>query len=38
VYRTGEEPLPEAVRGKPTQVRLATGPDGERLVFEPLKA
>jgi septum site-determining protein MinC len=38
VYRTGEEPLPQAVRGKPTQVRLATGPDGERLVFEPLKA
>jgi len=37
VYRTGEEPLPETVRGKPTQVRLVTGPDGERLVFEPLK-
>lgn len=36
VYRTGEEPLPEKVRGKPTQVRLATGPDGERLVLEPL--
>lgn len=37
VYRTGEEPLPKTVRGKPTQVRLVTGPDGERLVFEPLK-
>lgn len=37
VYRTGEEPLPETVRGKPTQVRLVAGPDGERLVFEPLK-
>ena len=36
VYRTGEEPLPEKVRGKPTQVRLATGADGERLVLEPL--
>jgi septum site-determining protein MinC len=36
VYRTGEEPLPETVRGKPAQVRLVTGPDGERLVFEPL--
>lgn len=36
VYRTGEEPLPETVRGKPTQVRLVTSPDGERLVFEPL--
>jgi septum site-determining protein MinC len=37
VYRTGEEPLPETVRGKPTQVRLVSGPDGERLVLEPLK-
>lgn len=37
VYRTGEQPLPEAVRGKPAQVRLVTGPDGERLVLEPLK-
>ena len=37
VYRTGEEPLPETVRGKPTQVRLVTGPDGERLILEPLK-
>jgi septum site-determining protein MinC len=37
VYRTGEEPLPETVRGKPTQVRLVTGPNGERLVLEPLK-
>jgi septum site-determining protein MinC len=36
VYRTGEEPLPETVRGKPTQVRLVTGPDGDRLVLEPL--
>jgi septum site-determining protein MinC len=37
VYRTGEQPLPETVRGKPAQVRLATGPEGERLLFEPLK-
>lgn len=37
VYRTGEEPLPETVRGKPAQVRLVTGPEGDRLVFEPLK-
>jgi septum site-determining protein MinC len=37
VYRTGEEPLPETVRGKPTQVRLVRGPDGERLVLEPLE-
>ena len=37
VYRTGEEPLPETVRGKPTQVRLVASPDGERLILEPLK-
>jgi septum site-determining protein MinC len=37
VYRTGEVPLPETVRGKPTQVRLVTGPNGERLLLEPLK-
>jgi hypothetical protein len=30
-------PLPEAVRGKPTQVRLVTSPSGERLIIEPLK-
>jgi septum site-determining protein MinC len=37
VYRTGEEPLPATVRGKPAQVRLVAGADGERLVFEPFK-
>ena len=34
IYRTSETQLPEAVRGKPAQVRL----DGERLLVEPLLA
>ena len=37
VYRTSEVPLPEAVRGKPTQVRLAGGAEG-RLVMVPLQS
>ena len=37
LYRTGEAPLPAAVWGKPTQVRLATDSEGSRLLFEPLK-
>jgi septum site-determining protein MinC len=37
LYRTGETPLLAAVWGKPTQVRLATGSEGNRLVFDPLK-
>jgi septum site-determining protein MinC len=37
LYRTGERPLLEAVWGKPTQVRLVTGSNGNRLVFDPLK-
>jgi septum site-determining protein MinC len=37
VYRTGEAPLPQSVRGKPAQVRLAAGPDGERLVVSPIQ-
>ena len=37
LYRTGEKPLLEAVWGKPTQVRLVAGSDGNRLVFDPLK-
>jgi septum site-determining protein MinC len=37
LYRTGETPLLAAVWGKPTQVRLATGSEGNRLVFYPLK-
>jgi septum site-determining protein MinC len=37
VYRTGETPLPAAVRGKPTQVRLVADSKGNRLVFDPLQ-
>ena len=37
LYRTGEKPLLEAVWGKPTQVRLVSGSEGNRLVFDPLK-
>ncbi len=36
VYRTSETPWPEAVRGKPTQVRLFSGPEGDKLVMDPL--
>jgi septum site-determining protein MinC len=38
LYRTGEAPLLAAVWGKPTQVRLAADSEGNRLVFDPLKA
>ena len=37
IYRTSENPLPEGVWGKPTQVRLVPGPDGDKLVMEPIK-
>lgn len=36
VYRTSENPWPEAVRGKAAQVRLDSSSDGDRLIFEPL--
>ena len=36
IYRTSETPLPKNVWGHPTQVRLAAGPDGDKLVMEPL--
>ena len=37
VYRTSENPLPAAVQGKPTQVRLVAGPDGnDKLVMEAM--
>lgn len=38
IYRTSEVALPADVWGKPTQVRLQTGADGDKLVFDPLKA
>jgi septum site-determining protein MinC len=37
LYRTGEAPLLTAVWGKPTQVRLVSDSEGNRLLFEPLK-
>lgn len=36
VYRTSEMPWPEAVRGKPAQVRLFSGPEGDKLVLDPI--
>lgn len=33
IYRTSENPLPPEVTGRPTQVRLVDGPDGEKLVM-----
>ena len=36
VYRTSENPLPSAVQGKPTQVRLVSTPDGEKLMMDAM--
>jgi septum site-determining protein MinC len=36
IYRTSENPLPPEVTGRPTQVRLVEGPDGEKLVMTPM--
>ena len=36
IYRTSENPLPKGVWGKPTQVRLMPGPDGDKLVMESM--
>jgi septum site-determining protein MinC len=36
IYRTSEVPLPPSVLGKAAQVHLMPGPDGERLVIDPL--
>ena len=36
IYRTTENALPPEVWGRATQVRLVAGPEGERLVMEPL--
>ena len=37
IYRTSEVPWPDEVRGKPTQVRLSSGPDGDKLLLDPIK-
>ena len=36
IYRTSDNPLPASVLGKPAQVRLMPGPDGDKLVIDPL--
>jgi septum site-determining protein MinC len=36
IYRTSDTPLPAEVLGKPGQVRLMSGPDGDKLVIESL--
>lgn len=38
VYRTSETPFPDDVRGKAAQVRLNSGPDGDKLVMDALHA
>ena len=37
IYRTSEKSLPDTVHGKPAQIRLG-GPEGDKLIFEPLTA
>ena len=36
VYRTSDNPLPANVAGKPAQVRLESGPGGDKLILEPI--
>lgn len=36
IYRTSENPFPPDIAGKPTQVQLMPGPDGEKLVMTAL--
>ena len=38
IYRTTENALPPEIWGRATQVRLVAGPEGERLVMEPLSS
>jgi septum site-determining protein MinC len=38
IYRTSETALPDTVRGKAAQVRLLPGPDGDKLVIDPLNS
>jgi septum site-determining protein MinC len=38
VYRTSENPLAKEVLGKPAQVSLQSGPDGDKLLITPLKS
>ena len=36
IYRTGENPLPDSVQGKPAQVRLVATADGDKLTMEAI--
>lgn len=36
IYRTSDVPLPANVHGKPAMVSLRSGPEGDKLVMEPL--
>jgi septum site-determining protein MinC len=36
VYRTSDVPLPDNVRGQPAMVRLQSGPDGDKLILDPV--
>jgi septum site-determining protein MinC len=38
IYRTSETALPADVRGKAAQVRLLPGPEGDKLVVDPLNS
>jgi len=38
VYRTSEHPLPAGMAGKPTQVRLVPGDEGDKLVMNVMSA
>ena len=38
IYRTSENPLPDAVQGKAAQVRLVPGTDGDKLVIDAINA
>lgn len=37
IYRTSEVPLPAEVLGKPAQVRLHMGPEGDQLLLDPIR-
>ncbi len=37
IYRTSENPLPPDVAGRPAQVRLVPGPDGDKLVMSAMQ-
>lgn len=36
IYRTSEVALPDSIQGRPAQVRLVVGPDGDTLAFDPI--